>query len=67
MTNEFRGFLAVGDMPAVGHVQQRLIGQQALDLSQYRQTTHAGIEDADRRCNLLSHCARHTRCIPGRA
>jgi hypothetical protein len=37
LADEFRGFLAVGNVPAIGDVQQRLIGQQTLDLGQHRQ------------------------------
>ena len=61
LTDEFRGFLAIRNVPAIGEVQQRLIGQQALNFSQYRQTADTGIEHADRR---LTHAAIHRRCNP---
>ncbi|MNN61864.1 hypothetical protein D3C81_1771240 [compost metagenome] len=63
LANEFRGFLAVGNVAAIGDIQQRFIRQQMVDLGQYRQAADTGIEYANRR--LVRHRSRH--CRQGRA
>ncbi|MNH21691.1 hypothetical protein D3C79_815110 [compost metagenome] len=60
------GFLAIRHMPAIGHIEQRLAGQQALDLSQDRQTADPGVHHADRR-RALSHRVCHIPHKPGHA
>ncbi|MNB97699.1 hypothetical protein D3C75_449310 [compost metagenome] len=64
LLDKCRGFFAVGNISAVGDVQQRLIGQQTLDLGQYREPTDTGVEHADRR---FTHVSAHRRCSPDRA
>ena len=49
LANVVGGFFAIGHVTAVGHVQQRLIGQQALDFGEYRQAADPRIHHANRR------------------
>ncbi len=64
LADEFRGFLAVRNVPAIGDVKQRFVGQQALNFAEDRQAADPGIEHADRR---FTHGGRHRRCNPDHA
>ncbi|MNO83509.1 hypothetical protein D3C76_748230 [compost metagenome] len=64
LADEFRGFLAVGNVPTVAEVQQGFVRQQTLDLGQHRKPTDAGVEHADRR---FTHAWAHRRCNPDHA
>jgi hypothetical protein len=64
LPDELGGFLAVGNVPAVGDVQERFVGQRSPDLGQHREPADAGVEHADRR---FTHASTHRRCNPDRA
>ena len=49
LTNVLGAFLAIRHVSAVRDVEQRLVGQQCADFAQYREATHTGIENPDRR------------------
>ena len=59
LTDVVRALFAIGDMGAVGEIEQRLMRQALPDLTQHRESAYSGVEDADR-CCAVSHGLRHT-------
>ncbi|MND99821.1 hypothetical protein D3C80_922130 [compost metagenome] len=64
LLDKCRGFLAIGNIAAIGDVHQCLVGQQTLDLGQYREPADTGVEHANRR---FTHVSTHRHCNPDRA
>ncbi len=64
LVNVVRALFAIGNMPAVGDIQQRFVGQQGLYFIEHRQAANTGVEHPDR---CLTHGGCHKLRTAGRA